>query len=271
MTTQIEERVKQFAGGEEPEVRMTFGEHIEELRSRLLKSIVLLTLVVFGCMFFYQPLVHFITRPHFKAMGLLGIPPERSLFLSDTYTGPIIAMMKLTFIIALFVSSPWIAYQLWAFVSAGLYKRERRYVVTFAPISFALFCVGCVFGYLVLVPYGLLGLARMLDLNIVSPTYSFSEYLSLVMKLTIILGAIFQMPLLMVFVTKIGLVEPRTWNKWRKAAVIGNVVFAAVITPADIFTMILVAVPMLLLYEIGVISSFLLARPKKPPPTPAAS
>jgi Tat protein translocase TatC len=249
--------------GEEPEVRMTFGEHLEELRSRLFKSVVFLLLAILACMLIYKPLVGFISEPHFKAMKLLEIPPEKSLFLSSTYTGPVVAMMKLAFIVALFVSSPWIGYQLWAFVSAGLYKNERKYVVIFAPISFALFCVGCVFGFTILTPLSLYGLANMLDLSIVSPTYSFSEYLSLVMKLTIMLGAIFQLPLLMVFFAKIGLVEPKTYNEWRRAAIIGNVVFAALITPADVLTMLLVMVPLLLLYEIGVIFSFLLAR-KKP-------
>lgn len=255
---------KRLAREADSDVRMTFGEHIEELRGRLLKSIVFLLLAVVLCMAFYSELVTFITEPHFKAMSLLKIDRDKSLFLSSTYTGPIIAMMKLTFIIAMFVSSPWIGYQVWAFISAGLYKNERKYVVMFAPVSFFLFCVGCTFGYLILVPYSLYGLANMLDLKIVSPQYSFSEYLGLVMKLTILLGAIFQLPLLMVFFSKIGLIQPSTYNKWRRAAVIVNVIFAAVVTPADIFTMLLVMFPLLLLYEIGVVFSYLLARPAKP-------
>lgn len=259
---------KRIEGPEEPEVRMTFGEHLEELRSRLFKSIIALLLVIVGAMSFYQPLVEFISRPHFKAMEYLKIPPDQSRFLSDTYTGPVVAMMKLTFIIGLFVASPIIGYQIWAFISAGLYKRERRYVLAFAPVSFGLFCVGCVFGYMVLVPLALFGLANMLDPKLVAPMYNFSEYLGLVMKLTIMLGAIFQMPLLMVFFAKIGLVQPSTYNKWRRAAIIGNVVFAAVITPADVLTMLLVMVPLLLLYEIGVICSFLFAR-SSPPAAPS--
>jgi sec-independent protein translocase protein TatC len=168
----------------------------------------------------------------------------------------------------MFVSSPFIGYQLWAFVGAGLYRNERKYVVLFAPVSFALFTLGCAFGYFVLVPYCLYGLAKAMQINaILSNQYVFSDYLSLVMTLTIILGAVFQMPLLMVFFAKIGLVQPSTYNKWRRAAIIANVVFAAVVTPADIFTMVIVAVPMLLLYEIGVVASYLLARkPQTPEP-----
>ncbi len=252
---------------EEPEVRMTFGEHLEELRSRLLKSIVFLLVAIIAAMAFYEQLIDFITQPHIRAMTLLDpkMKPEDYKLMPGSYGGPIIAVMKLAFIIATFVSSPWIGYQLWAFVGAGLYRNERRHVIMFAPVSFLLFTAGCVFGYMVLVPYALYGLAKTMQLQIVSNQYVFSDYLSLVMTLTIVLGAVFQMPLVMVFLSKVGIVQPSTYNKWRKAAVIGNVVFAAIITPADIFTMLIVAGPMLVLYEIGVLCSFLIARPRKLP------
>lgn len=261
---------KRIEGPEDAEARMTFGEHLEELRARLFKSILALLVTIMGSMFMYQPLVAFISKPHFKAMELLKIPRDKSLFLSSTYTGPVMSMMMLTFIIGLFLASPIIGYQIWAFISAGLYKHERRYVLAFAPVSFLLFCAGCICGYVYLVPLALYSLANMLDTAIVSPSYSFSEYLSLVMKLTIMLGAIFQMPLLMVFFAKIGLVVPSTYNKWRRAAIIFNVIFAALITPADVLTMLLVMVPLLLLYEIGVVCSYIFARPAAPaaPPKP---
>ena len=260
---------KRIEGPEESEVRMTFGEHLEELRGRLFKSILALLLTIVGCMFFYEPLVRFITQPHFRAMQLLNIPPAETKFLSSTYTGPVVSMMMLTFIIGIFAASPIIGYQIWAFISAGLYKKERKYVLAFAPVSFGLFCLGCFCGYIYLVPLALYSLAKMLDLAIVSPQYSFSEYLSLVMKLTIMLGAIFQMPLVMVFFSKIGLIAPSTYNKWRRAAIMFNVVFAALITPADVMTMLLVMIPLLLLYEVGVVCSYIFARPPKAPAAPA--
>jgi len=262
MGIQLQDRIDQVTG--ETEGRMTFGEHLEELRSRLLKSIVFLLVAIVVSMAFYDQLVIFITRPHIQAMQMVKVSEAETKLMPGSYGGPILAVMKLGFIISIFVSSPWIGYQLWAFVSAGLYKRERRYVATFAPLSFLLFSAGCAFGYIVLVPVCLAGLARSMSFggSILSNQYLFSDYLSLVMMLTIILGAVFQIPLLMVFLAKTGLVEPSTYNKWRRAAIIANVVFAAVVTPADIFTMVIVAVPMLLLYEIGVILSYLLVQPK---------
>ncbi len=100
-----------------------------------------------------------------------------------------------------------------------------------------------------------------MNVDIVSPQYTFSEYLGFVMMLTIILGGVFQMPLLMVFLSRIGLVQPRAWGKWRRAAVVGNLVFAAVVTPADVMTMLLVTVPMLALYEAGALAARLMAAP----------
>jgi sec-independent protein translocase protein TatC len=266
MSSQVEDRVKQFS--EEQEVRMTFGEHIEELRGRLFKSILCLLVAIVVSMVFYKDLVDFILRPHFWAMEKLNVPAENRRPISGSYGAPIIATMKLAFIVSLFVSSPVIGYQLWAFISAGLYKHERKWVVRFAPVSFFLFTAGCAFGYFVLVPYCLYGLSRSMDPKLIAPTVNFSEYLSLIMMLTIILGGVFQIPLLMVFFSKLGLVQPKTYNKWRKSAIIANVVFAAVVTPADIFTMTIVALPMLLLYEIGVVCSYL-AAPRKPRPAAA--
>ena len=123
--------------GDEPEARMTFGEHIEELRKRILKSLIILLAAIFACMAYYDELVTFITRPHVEAMVKLGV--KNYELMPGSYGGPIIAVMKLAFIVSLFVSSPFIGYQAWAFVSAGLYRHERRYVLAFAPVSFILF------------------------------------------------------------------------------------------------------------------------------------
>src|SRR5690349_4264721 len=121
------------------EVRMTFGEHLEELRWRLVKSLIALGAVFVVAAIYYDKLLSIIVQPHFKAMKLLEVPESQAKLLQLSYTGPVWALMKLSFIVALFVASPVIAYQLWRFVSAGLYKNERKYVTRFAPVSFLLF------------------------------------------------------------------------------------------------------------------------------------
>jgi sec-independent protein translocase protein TatC len=228
-------------------------------------------------LFFYNELVWFITRPHVAAMENLkktlehkGVKPNDLEFklMAGGYAAPVIATMKLGFIIALFVSSPFIGYQIWAFISAGLYKNERKYVVLFAPISYALFATGCAFGYLFLVRVCLMGLANtgMAGGDVVAPQYMFTDYLNLVTTLTILLGAVFQLPLVMVFLSKIGLVAPATYNKYQRLAILCNLIAAAFIAPPDVISMCVVAVPMILLYEIGVVAAFLFTSK---PPEPA--
>jgi len=147
-----------------------------------------------------------------------------------------------------------------AFVGAGLYRKERKYVLVFALPSFLLFTAGCVFGYFVMIPYGLWGLAQLLDPAEIEPVFSFSPYLSLVLLLTIIMGAIFEVPLVMLFLVKVGLVEPATYTRGRKFAIVAMFVIAAVLTPPDVITQIIMAIPLVLLYELGVILSKLAVR-----------
>ena len=277
--------------GDGEEVRMTFGEHLEELRKRLFISVIALTVTVVAGMFFRQILVTFVTRPHFRAMDLIRKdlernapkPPEEASaspefqkvwkeleeikkgnarLIPSGYAMPILQDMKLIFVVALFAASPIIGYQLWAFISAGLYRDERKYVTRFAPASFLLFVAGCAFGYFVLIPYCLYGLAQMYDPEIMSMVFSYPDYIGLVMALTIILGAIFQVPLLMIFFSMIGLVQPSTYNKWQRAMLVTAAVGSALITPtADPITMLMVMVPIIVLYEIGVVASYLLVKP----------
>ncbi len=263
--------------GDEPEGRMSFGEHIEELRGRLLKSVIFLMLATVGSLFFYNQLVWFITRPHVSAMESLRADMEQRgiktneleyKLIAGGYAAPVVATMKLGFIIALFVSSPFIGYQIWAFISAGLYKHERKYVVLFAPMSYLLFAAGCAFGYGLLVRVCLQGLAKtgMADGRVLSPQYVFTDYLNLVTTLTIILGTVFQLPLIMVFLSKIGLVAPPTYNKFQRLAILCNLIAAAFIAPPDVISMCVVAIPMILLYEIGVVAAFIFASSKPPEP-----
>ena len=264
----IQDRMDQAGKkGEEAEARMTFGEHIEELRGRLLKSVVFLMVATIVSLFFYDELVWFITRPHVAAMQNLQVPEAEQKLMAGGYAAPVIAVMKLGFIIALFVSSPFIGYQIWAFISAGLYKNERKYVVMFAPISYGLFAAGCAFGYLILVRVCLIGLAKTgMAGKVVSPQYMFTDYLNLVTTLTIILGAVFQLPLIMVFLSKIGLVPPPKYNKFQRLAILCNLIAAAFIAPPDVISMCVVAIPMILLYEIGVVAAFIFASSKPPEP-----
>jgi sec-independent protein translocase protein TatC len=235
----------------EAAVRMSLAEHLDELRARLLRSIVVLLAAVAVSFAFYRTLVDIATLPHFRAMEWCGLTFEHSRLISSSHVRSVMAAMKLTLIAAFFVSSPIIAFELWGFVAAGLHRHERRYVARFAPVSFLLFVLGAVFGYFILIPYALYGMVQMIPPDKIQPLFDFGEYVSLVLTLTILLGAVFQLPLVMVFLTSIGVVRAESWSAWRRAAIVGNLVLAAVLSPPDIMSMLVFAVPLLALYEVG--------------------
>ena len=228
---------------------MTIIQHLDELRTRLLRSIWALMIAVTVSMFFYKDLIEIVTQPHVRAMGWLGQPAR---FIISEIAGSVGAVMKVVCIVGLFFASPYIARELWGFVAAGLYRDEKQYVKAFAPASFLLFLVGCLFGYFILIPYALYGMVTMMPLDKVEPVLNIGDYLGLVMTLTIMLGLVFQLPLVMTFFTKIGLVPPARWRSWRKGAIVGNIVLAAFLAPPDLLSMVIFVLPLLVLYEIGV-------------------
>jgi len=227
---------------------MTFVQHLDELRTRLLRCIGVLLVAVVVSMVFFRDLISIATIPHYRAMSWLG---SGAGFIMGGF-GSVGAILRLSAIVGLFFASPYVARELWGFVSAGLYRDERRSVAAFAPVSFLLFILGCVFGYFLLIPYALYAMVMMMPLDKVAPVLGIGEYLGFVLTLTIILGLIFQLPLVMVFLTKIGLVPSRRYRGWRKHAILANIVGAAVLAPPDLMSMAVFALPMLILYEIGV-------------------
>ena len=236
---------------------MTIVQHLDELRTRLLRSIWALLIATVVSMFFYKDLIDIVIMPHCRAMGWLGMPAR---FIISEIAGSLGAVMKMTCIVGLFFASPYVAREMWGFVAAGLYRDEKRYVKAFAPASFLLFLLGCVFGYFILIPYALYGMVTMMPLDKVEPVLNIGDYLGLVLTMTILLGVVFQLPLVMTFLTKIGLVPPARWRSWRKGAIVGNIVLAAFLAPPDLLSMVMFVLPLLLLYEIGVWCSVLADR-----------
>ena len=252
-----EEMMTKVEDEQEPGVRMSFGEHLEELRTRLIRTLIALGAAAGGALVFHEALLEVMLDPYRKAMGLLGIPV---VVLNTDLGASAMAVLKLVMIVGFFSASPFVAAQVWGFVSAGLYEREKKYIRLFAPASFLLFVGGCTFGYFYLVPFSLYGLAQFLNPEVVSPTVDVARYLGLMMTLTLLLGAAFQLPLVMIFLSKIGLVAPSSYSRWRRQAVVGNFVAAAVISPPEVISLFVVVVPLLILYEAGVLGARLSHR-----------
>jgi Tat protein translocase TatC len=242
-------------------VRMTLGEHLDELRGRLIKCLVIFGICFVAALFFQDKLMKVMTQPHVWAMSHLE---EKGRLVQLTYPEAFMAHVKLAFIAAVFVGSPLLGYQIWAFVAAGLYKRERRWVYFFAPVTILLFIVGSLFGYFILVRYGLYFLAQYGDPALIGHQMQLSRYLDLVLTLTIVTGVIFELPVVMMFLSKIGLVEPKSWSTLRRYMIVGIFIVAAFLTPPDPVSQCLMAIPLLALYEIGVLVSRWIAPKPKP-------
>lgn len=233
------------------------GGRFEELCKRVLRSFLVLIGVLIVNLTRQDVWMPFLLQPVVEARpGLAQV-----IQWGGCSYGPPILPILASLIVAFFLSSPWICFQMWIFAGTGLAPRDGRRIVIYAPLSLVLFILGCVFGYLQLIP-------SCLNLSTDSPfssilgsnPYSLADYLNLVLLLTIVLGAALQIPLVMTFLSQVGKVTASRWSRWRKQAIIANALFAAVITPPDPAAMIIVLLPLLALYEIGVLFSKLLEK-----------
>jgi sec-independent protein translocase protein TatC len=228
--------------------RITFIEHLGELRSRILTSVA--AIIIASCV-----LYNFVDRIYaslVKPVGeLVFIAPQEAF----------LARIKIAFLAGLFLSLPVVLYQAWRFISVGLKANERKYTLLFGPLSFVFFGLGAAFGYSIIVPIGikfLLGFAT----DQILPMIAVSRYISFVGMLTFAFGLIFELPLASLFLTKIGIVTPYFLSQKRKQAIVLIFILAAILTPPDIVTQSLMAVPLLVLYEIGILLSKLVYKPK---------
>ncbi|MCF6154470.1 MAG: twin-arginine translocase subunit TatC [Candidatus Brocadia sp.] len=236
-------------------IRMSLGAHLEELRRRVVYSIIAIVLCFILCWFFKVQILDMAKRPHKFAMEKVGLSTELQVL---SYQEGFYAYMKLCFITSVFLAYPFVIYQIWKFVSVGLYKKEQRYVLLFLPVSYVAFVVGGLFGYFLLIPFGLQFLIGILGPGI-QPIITMKDYVSFVFLLTVALGLVFQLPLVMLLLSKIGFITPDKFIKWRKYAILVIFIIAAIVTPPDPFTQSMTAVPMIVLYELGI----LIARPTR--------
>jgi len=188
----------------------------------------------------------------------LGVNPPHLVAITPMEQFNII-WLKLPILVALFLGSPWMVYQAWAFISPGLYRREKRWAAPFIVFTAGLFITGGLFAYFVVFRYGLeflLGIGRNAN---VTPMVSINEYFDLFVNITLGVGLVFEMPIIIFFLTLLRLASPRFLMRHSRYAILGIVILAAIVTPTpDAFNMTIVAVPMLLLYFVGVLASYLL-------------
>jgi len=247
----------------ENEVRATFFEHLQELRTRLVRALlgVAVGTAVMGA--FAERAYRWLMEPVIRSL------PEGQQHLNFTsYLEPFFVYLKVAIYGGLFLAAPWVLWQVWLFVAPGLYKREKRVVVPFLASGTLLFYGGAAFCYFLIMPYAFPALAGIAGPDM-APILTMREQLTLVLAMMLGFGVVFEVPVLIAFLSMVGLVSADFLAKHRRVAIVVNVILAAVITPTgDPFNLALMAVPMILFYEIGVLLARLLGK-KKPAGAPA--
>jgi sec-independent protein translocase protein TatC len=237
---------------------MSLGDHLEELRVRLILAIIGLVVTVIISLFFGKSIISFIEIPYVNAMGKDA--RLQSLAPADGF----ISYMNISLITGVVIASPWIFYQLWMFVAAGLYPYEKRYVYRAVPFSTILFITGALFFIFGVAPVTLKFLVMFnKDILGVDSNFTFQNYVSFIAVMMLVFGITFQTPILVFVLNKTGLVSLQTLYKSRRFVILSIVIIAAVVTPgSDLFSLFTLAIPMYLLFELGVLLSFISNRKK---------
>ena len=239
------------------EEKMPFTAHLEELRTRIIR-IMIAAAIGFGvCWYFKEWLFQIITRP------LHQVLPPNSYMIYTSLPEAFFNYMKISFYASLFLTSPYILYQLWKFISPGLYKTEKKYMLPFVISSTILFICGILFGYYLALPPAF-GFFVEFSSDFLRPMLSLREYLSFSLKLLLAFGLSFELPVVIFFLAKIGVVNSKMLSRNRRYAILIIFIAAAILTPSpDAITQIIMAVPLMGLYEIGIIVAKL-AEKKRP-------
>jgi sec-independent protein translocase protein TatC len=247
---------------EDPEeqgmLRMSFMEHLEELRSRIIKALYGLLVAFVSSLVFAGQLWDIISEPAVSALKHLGVNPPRLAQITPMESFSII-WVQLPLLCSVFLASPWIVYQVWAFISPGLYKRERRWAAPFVLITAGLFITGGLFAYFLAFRFGLEFLLGIGMSNNVQPVVSITEYFDLFVNVTLGVGLVFELPVLIFLLTLLRLASPRFLLRHSRYAILAIVIAAAIITPTpDVFNLMLFAIPMCALYFVGVFCGYAL-------------
>ena len=279
---------------------MSLGEHLEELRKRLFRSVLVLA-IAFGIAWYYkEPIADWVLWPYRSAAQQInatfvenaeaelarpGTAKKRlDYFQSEDpadkrLRDPInerpvmfgigesfFFVLNNSLYFALVLGGPFVLWQMWQFVGAGLYRHEKRAILRYFPVSVLLFAAGVLFCFFLIVPTGMYYLATTLPPEMVSQMTGLEKYMSFLTTMCLAMGAVFQLPIAMIFASRLGLVEPSTYSKYRPHFVVGALFVAAVITPGpDWVSQVLMTAPMLVLYEIGIVVAKLSARPRARP------
>lgn len=238
------------------EKKLPLTAHLQELRNRLIASFIAIGIGFIVCYTFSQTLFNILARPLFKIL------PQGGSLIFTSVAEAFFTYMKVAFIGGLILSSPFVLYQIWAFVAPGLYRHEKRYVVPLLLGGSFFFLLGILFGYFIAIPIGFKFLLSYAA-DLIKPMPSMKEYLSFSIKFLLAFGLVFEFPVVLVIMARIGIIDAKMMARQRKYAILLIFIFAAVITPPDLISQVIMAVPLMGLYELSILLAKIFGKKTK--------
>jgi sec-independent protein translocase protein TatC len=241
-----------------PDGRMALTDHLREFRARLIRSMLVLVVAFIVMLYFYDPLLDFISKPYYDAVATLKNEVDAELVATGIGAG-LLLQLKLCGVAAIVVSAPYWIYQIWAFILPGLRPQERKWSRVVAAIAGPLFFLGVALGYYIL-PKGIQVLIDFVPTDVTS-LVDFGAYFSFVTRMLLIFGIAMEIPFFVILLNLAGVVSGKTLGRYRPWIVIGVFVFAAVATPStDPFSMLMLAIPLQILFIVAEIVARLVDR-----------
>ncbi|MDF0604155.1 twin-arginine translocase subunit TatC [Neisseriaceae bacterium TC5R-5] len=232
--------------------------HLIELRTRLVR-VLLGMLLVFLCLFHWSAdIYHLLAQPLLKAL------PQGTNMIATDVTAPFFVPVKVTMLVAFLISLPNTLYQIWAFVAPGLYHHEKRLVLPLIVASLLLFLVGMAFAYFLVFPV-VFGFISAVTPDGVSMMTDIDKYLSFVLGMFVAFGVTFEVPVIVILLVRMGIVTVSQLRQGRPYVIVGAFVVAAIVTPPDVLSQTLLALPLWLLYEAGILLAVFMGRKKDQP------
>jgi sec-independent protein translocase protein TatC len=244
-------------------VEETFISHLVELRNRIVKA--LLGVAAVGILLFIWPgareIYDFIASPMVESL------PKGSQLIATGVISPFLVPMKVTLVLAFIIALPWVFYQVWAFIAPGLYQHEKRLVLPLVMSSSLLFVAGVAFCYFFVFKRVFHFISEFAPSSIaVMP--DIENYLDFVMSMCLAFGATFEVPVVVVILVRMGIVTVEKLKEWRAYAVVGAFVIAAIVTPPDVVSQLALAIPMCILYELGLLLAPVFVKATQAPEEP---
>ncbi|CCD29494.1 Sec-independent protein translocase protein TatC [Candidatus Glomeribacter gigasporarum BEG34] len=232
----------------------SFISHLVELRRRVIRALLAVALVFLGLVGWAADIFRWLARPL-----LMNLPKDGKMIVTDV-TGSFFVPVKVTLLLALVIALPFVLYQLWAFVAPGLYRHERKWIAPLVGSSYALFLAGMAFAYFVVFPTVFRIMAHYNAPLNVQMTTDISHYLSFVLTLFVAFGMAFEVPVAVVLLVHTGALTVEKLKKSRPYAVVGAFIVAAIVTPPDVISQLMLAVPLVALYEAGLWAARVITR-----------